>query len=793
MTGTAANTFVLRLINFSKDLLKKLCESELPKKVCELVLGKYLFLTSLLAVTFCTNHLLEAITDSYQLPFYYSLSREYIGIRANNLFNLLSFAEGDLERITMTMRIAYIVMLIPIGAVTAYILKQFKDLRSRMYALVFSISVMYAMFSSNNEIFIMTTIPLMFAFLMLETAFLLVFTRGKIKAAAAVLFTAAAQLIECRTVLYMLPVLVIPIFFKQLFKDKDSKKVFYKIAVMMLAAVSVLVIMQIVSSGSSAKDMGTIIEHLKSEYYNNAANESFTNIFFIYSIEAFEQLPELLTMTPLSMIFYYIQPDNLIGAMVQFFCIFLINNNFLCILNVIIGLIFVLLKPEIFKDPRSRLGLYITLLTFGQSLFRYSYVFYYSMLPIIALTIYHYRFFKDIPINIEEKKVIKFSAVLIGTKYISLIIFQDIPGFSLLHYLVSYQIIGFAPRAFIASVVQAIFGYNVSKTTIKVFVTAMLLCITLVVILVLKKMIGYCSSEKARNTAILLAFAFFVSPAFNVHFQEINIFKLDMFLELLTFLAVFLMVKNNKGFVCMPFICLLAMIIHPVFAATFFPIVFILMLYRTFIYNEGHFTRNLLSTVSSLGIVAAVFVWSSFVYVPADISVGKTVAALYERCDYTYSLTSRYVKYIWLDIDKEHIEYFRDQIDISQIFSAVKYVAWSIPLTITFVFAVYRSAKREKKLLPRLAYLAMGLSALVCFVPCLSETDYGRWMAYFGLTELIAVLSLTVMQPNDKKWYSGVSDKFIKRLTICITIVMAALPMPDAFIYQLELLTLQTA
>ena len=478
-------------IRFRK-YLNRIRSSETLRTLPQLFLEKYLFLTCALAIVFCSNPLLEAVSNSEIMPLYYTLGREYLGIRPNNWFGLLSFAEGDLEQITMIVRIMYVVLLIPASFLLMKILAQFKEIRYRAYAFTVSVIIMFSLFSQDLVAFRIFSVSYMFAFVMLEAAFLLVFTKGKAGAVAAVILTAVSQLAECRTIILIIPVLIVLIAFKQMFESGRIKGFIIKTVMMLASAALVLVAMQIITVNSKSESMETIVAHLYEVYLSDGNNNTdLSSVFIEIIIETFEDNPEIISLTPLSLMLLFIEPDALLKAGKNIVDVVLLNNNFLCMFNVTFAAVFLILKKHIMSERKSRFIFAVIGLSALSLVFSSSQEITTVLVLLFLWAVYHYHYIHGLTIKPDIKKILIISAVLTASKFFVLIFINDMGEFSLLHYVVSYQLVGLAPRVFIATIFQLIFGYHISRDVIVAVNDVLMIVITITSLLVLKNILKY--------------------------------------------------------------------------------------------------------------------------------------------------------------------------------------------------------------------------------------------------------------------------------------------------------------
>ena len=110
------------------------------------------------------------------------------------------------------------------------------------------------------------------------------------------------------------------------------------------------------------------------------------------------------------------------------------------------------------------------------------------------------------------------------------------------------------------------------------------------------------------------------------------------------------------------------------------------------------------------------------------------------------------------------------------IITTVKILLLSLPLFALFVYMLAKSVKQEKNKIKKLVYIVMGLSLFVTIGPFFTDCDWGRWCAYNLKTILIPMISISVLQPADKKWYSICDEKKLKIFMYITLLLQAVMP-----------------
>lgn len=342
--------------------------------------------------------------------------------------------------------------------------------------------------------------------------------------------------------------------------------------------------------------------------------------------------------------------------------------------------------------------------------------------------------------------------------------FFGLSTFVITPFYVNYQDIGFIQRGFFGTVYRLILGnYIPSELFYTVFFTSFILFKIIFVLLIVKTI--HNPKYKTEHTiSIILVFAFLCSPGLNKYYFE-------MFNFILAWLCVLLAYRNKRTMLFIPLLCMIAMMIHQIFASIIFPIVFIVIVYRAFIDSQGHTVRNMIVCFATLFVVGAGFLYLTFFN-------SRNIDLTYEQmCDIINNASGGFfqphyeiIKYVYLDNANEHVKVFTGTVDGGQIFSAFKVYLLNIPGFAIYLYAFLNSAAKSKTRVKKIAYIICCLSILAILPAFIIETDYGRWCSQYISIILLAPFALAMFQSEENKWYNDVSKK-----KMCIVLALLLL------------------
>lgn len=325
--------------------------------------------------------------------------------------------------------------------------------------------------------------------------------------------------------------------------------------------------------------------------------------------------------------------------------------------------------------------------------------------------------------------------------------------FRITPFYICYQDLGFVQRGLWGTIYRFLFGTfipeNVFYTSYHLFYIAFYLIFMLVIALFVKQS----KNETEKNIAIFFAFIFLISPGYNKFFFELTNY-------IIAWICVLLAYRNKHSVMLIPLLCGLAMLTHQIFASIIFPIVFISLVYRTFINSDGHSVRNISCIIITLIVVGGGFLYLTYFNAGRiDMTYEQIRDMIDQRSGGFFPPHENMIKYVYLDKEHVHSDTFMNQIESSQIENAKKVFFVNLPALVVYIYSFFHSARLEKSIPKKLAYIAASLSVLAIVPAFIVETDYGRWCSQYVSILILAPLILTLYQPKEKKWYKDIDKK----------------------------------
>lgn len=764
---------------------EKIASSKTAAAVFDLLTGKYVFFFSFAVVLVCTLKVpLEQLSQTDTM-LYYALPVGEGMFYPNSFFGIFEPLIGNFAVLSAVLKELYFVLLIVIALVMMFWLERIGNPVKRMEFIavvgVF-ISLIISSTSYKNQTMTLTSLILNLVLALALLGLVSVITRSlKIYTIpAAVVITAVSQILECRTIMIITPALLFLFVFAKSFVGKKAINLRVLCIAMEVTSLAALLITNSVSENNSY-DKQALDEYLLA--VGDPSEElEFVNVYYLLRNTVFKQL-------------------NVYGAASGFsFFVeraFIFNNGLLLIAALIISI--AIKKRKTAKQSGKTISFFGALwdtlkideenktskiLFWGVVL-----VFVYANLFLSQTNIIIFLIYLAVGLWIFKKEGFKnpfgetpdckrffgLSLLFILIKHTARILIHNGRPFAIMHYYVSYQQFGFMPRAMIGTIFNAIFGYEISQNELIPVLKVLFFLMLGILVLFIARNYYRTKGEFDKKLVFIISFAFLVSPGFMIFSQYDNLYKLDLFNITLAVLCLALSIKNNVLVWLIPPLCLLAMMTHQVFTCTIFPLLFIILVYRAFINSGNHSVRNISVLFLSFFVVAGVFFYLTFVYEsPTAIDAESAMEVVYDRSGGYFTIEDYLFKSIWFDNGVEHVERMRRNISYKMVINAALFIILTLPLLYMYCYALSRSAKMEKKILPKLAFLVMGLSVLMIFPPFFTDTDYGRWFAYYLFVLLISLAIITRLQPEDKKWYADMNKEYLLKFYLAYAVLLSS-------------------
>ncbi|MBR1739645.1 MAG: hypothetical protein IJ737_05060 [Ruminococcus sp.] len=321
---------------------------------------------------------------------------------------------------------------------------------------------------------------------------------------------------------------------------------------------------------------------------------------------------------------------------------------------------------------------------------------------------------------------------------------------------VSYQQFGLIQRGLYGTIFQLLFGRIIPEGKMLAGYFAFLLFFFAAVVLLLTAVVKKAEPGRERIVVLTLVLLFLMSPGMYKYFIELSSL-------ILTLLALFCLRRNDMTvWLTLPlvFICMLT---HQIYASICFPLIFIIMVWRAFVETEGHGLRNgAVLVLNTLMVGVTFFYFTYFNAARIDYTMDEFSAVVYERSGNAFDPNHESIHYIFLDKEHTHAKEVPFKIPAAQRMNAIWSFAVNAPLLYLYVLVFLSSARREKSRLRRLAVYTAMISVFALLPPYLIDLDYGRWFGQYFTILILSVVFITLIQPEEKKWYRTLSPALMK-------------------------------
>lgn len=343
--------------------------------------------------------------------------------------------------------------------------------------------------------------------------------------------------------------------------------------------------------------------------------------------------------------------------------------------------------------------------------------------------------------------------------------------YAITHYYVDYNHYGFVQRGLIGTIIYNIFGYYISVSTMNVIADIAYAGALLLVVVVLYN-IGRNVSENNKKIvqAILLLIA--ITPAIGGYMDRLIFQSVDVYNLLLGVVCILLLIRKRFVFLVPVFACI-GMLNHQIFVFLFFPMIFSVMLYQGFLGDQ-----NKKRYIQVIFWITTIIVFGLFLYIQfyssqkLKINLDTAIQILRERSGgKTIDNMTLWQDVIFKDLST-HLNKFRNDISGSMVADMIISLLYSSPLIVLYVYAYVVSIKKETQKSRKMAYAIMMLSVLAV-LPCyILETDYFRWTTNLLFMLFMGILVLTIVQKNEKSWYSNIDENKLETWMLCIAIML---------------------
>lgn len=318
----------------------------------------------------------------------------------------------------------------------------------------------------------------------------------------------------------------------------------------------------------------------------------------------------------------------------------------------------------------------------------------------------------------------------------------SIPHWNFLTFVIDYNT-GFGGRKLIGTVVSTILGGFVSIKSVIILMLSFIIIIVSVLSLLIGAFIKRLKSYGHGHYLFsIYTFALYLFCPASLLFlvNSSNMGRMDGFIIILLFLFIPFYVRNKYKYSLVLLLSILSMLIHPIFACTYFAFYMAIMIYDS--WSAGVDKRKVFV---SLSICVILFVFFYFIQLAPKnvVNVDEAFAYLQSRTDYPLNKSSLYYEYYApMNI------HLQDWAIPNYLHSIVGLVLCLIFLSPVFLFfyvfwkgCIKESESKERKRV----FIMMNASFLIMIPAFVVTVDYARWMASYIICQFALIGILTYL------------------------------------------------
>lgn len=738
--------------------------------VLDLLLGKYLIAFAAISAAAGSVMMMYRMTE-VSIMVYLMNIKDIMGMRPGHFFGLFSLADGSVKDAADIIKAVYLVLLLFCTLVMFAFIRKGRCRSEKLMIALGGTALLIAIL--NTKKFPAASLALFAAVILLGTAYYLCFfTRLK---AAASFIAAAAVFLDSRCILIMTAVSLILLYLRS--SKKDGKKAVFHVMMVIAAAAGLIVSMMIcpkVPAFSSAQEAVSVLSEtvIPDDSLFELDKDIEEGIFNTGCCG----------MTPVKLLL-----SQLCAAVIPVSHI-ITASEMLKMNNLVILILTVLAVSVILQHRSDRrftaicLSLASALILFMPEKDQLVAVF-----SVFLLVIYQRRF-QEASLVFSEKLFLPLALGVTAFRHVGFVLTASASSFALTHYFLTYTDAGFIPRAFIGTVFRILMGDVIRRSSLMaVMHTFEVVCILLeaaVFLLMLRSV----KKPETRRIFMILVLMYSCSPASNCLTRNGCDLKLDWFLEFLTFVCVLVIWRNKAWIWTVPAVCLVCMLIHNVFALTFYPVIFALLVFRSFLEDDGKRVRNTAVILLSLVCVAVPLFWFEFCYTPSLTYTAKDmVDDISRRNGGDFMVYNDIIKYVIYDFDNEHRAHFKEFIISSMYVNVFIAFILSLPLIAAFAAMLKKLWMQYRAAVSRLACIAIGMAVSITLLLFIAECDFGRWASNLLRSLILTMAVVTVIQPEEKLWYKDISKKRLDILLYGTLALQAVMPGFDEMLKEMRL------
>ena len=339
-------------------------------------------------------------------------------------------------------------------------------------------------------------------------------------------------------------------------------------------------------------------------------------------------------------------------------------------------------------------------------------------------------------INIIRKYNIELAVfvtiILTMTSYVSL----SIPHWNFLTFVIDYHT-GFGGRKLIGTLTSTILGGYVQRKVvlliILLFYVLLIGGLSLLIGAFIRKLKSY-GNEHYIFSIYTAALYLFCPASLLFLVSSSNMGRMDGFIIASVFTFVPFYIKGRYSYIAAFLLSAISMLIHPIFACTYFPFYMALMIYDSF--KSGVDKSKLFA---SLGICFVLFIFFCYIQLAPKETMSATDAFNYlsSRTDYPLNKSSLYYEY-YAPFDK-HLQDWAIPNYPHSLAGLVLTILFLSPIFIYFILFWRNCIKNAGSSLEKNTYRLMNAAFLVMIPAFIVTVDYARWMAGYIICQFMLI------------------------------------------------------
>lgn len=400
----------------------------------------------------------------------------------------------------------------------------------------------------------------------------------------------------------------------------------------------------------------------------------------------------------------------------------------------------------------------------------------YGEILIFSLLIIHIPdFIKNKKINLCSKlEFLVMWGILIWLKYFMELHLESSlwnTRYAISHYYVEYIHYGFVQRGLAGTLIYLLFGFSIPAEQMNLIVDIFYFMALNIVFIILYQFVKK-TDNKNRVVVFYLVAIMFISPALGGYMYKLTVQSIDVYGLLCMMLCVYLLYKEKCIF-GVPVLCVIGMLNHQIFVFIFFPMIFSMLIYRTFIDGKKSKKYYVCMLFLTCTITFGLFLFIQFYsskFLRIDLNTALNL--LDQRAGKNEIIKSVLFDSVIFSSVKDHVAKFQGQITVGMVKNMIKTIFYCIPLEGLYGYAYYKSIKHESVKVRKIAYIFMCVS-IFAFLPCyILETDYYRWTTNLLFTFILSILMLTVIQPKEKRWFEDLNVEILQIWLLTIAVIL---------------------